>query len=225
MRSYRTIDGRADVRHLGYSEDYAFVLEACLALYETTHDRHWLDEARWCADESIKLFLDEIKGCFFTTGTDAEELVTRSKDLIDNAVPAANSVFALELQRLALITSDDTYEHLALGVIRVVRDAMARSPGAFGHLLSAVDLYLGDPLEIVIVGGTTAADTGALLEVVRATFLPHRVLLVSPSGTEDQPLLRDRPAAGGRATAYVCRRGICKTPVTEPSDLAAELAG
>jgi uncharacterized protein YyaL (SSP411 family) len=225
MRSYRTIEGRADVRHLGYSEDYAFVLEACLALFETTFETRWLDDARWCADEAIKLFLDELRGGFFTTGSDAERLVTRSKDLIDNAVPAANSVFALELQRLALITSDDTYEHHALGIIRLMKDAMERSPGAFGHLLSAVDLYLGDPLEIVIVGDPETPDTQLLIDVVRSNPVPHRVLLVSPAGGIDLPLVRERPARGGRATAYVCRRGVCKAPVTEAAELAAELAG
>lgn len=225
MRSYRRIDGSDEVRHLGYCEDYAFVLEACLVLYETTHSVQWLDEARWCADEVIKLFGDEIKGGFFTTGWDAEELVTRSKDVIDNAVPAANSVLALELQRLALITSDPDYEHHALGIIRLMKDAMERSPAAFGHLLSAVDLYLGDPLEIVIVGDPEAPDTGALLDVVRSTYVPHRVVLVAPPGEDGLPLLRDRPTRAGRATAYVCRRGVCRAPVTEPSELAAELAG
>ena len=225
MRSFRRIDERDEVRHLGYCEDYAFVLEACLVLYETTHDARWLDEARWCADEVVKLFGDEIKGGFFTTGADAEELVTRSKDVIDNAVPAANSVLALELQRLALITSDPNYEHHALGIIRLMKDAMERSPAAFGHLLSAVDLYLGDPLEIVIVGETGAPETDALLDVVRSTYVPHRVLLVAPPGQDGIPLLRDRPARAGRATAYVCRRGVCRAPVTEPSELRAELAG
>ena len=224
MRSYRRIDGRDHVRHLGYCEDYAFVLEACLVLYETTHVVRWLEEARWCADEVVKLFGDEIKGGFFTTGSDAEELVTRSKDVIDNAVPAANSVLALGLQRLTLITSDQTYEDHALGIIRLMKDAMERSPGAFGHLLSAVDLYLGDPLEVVIIGDTGSPDTSALLDVVRSTYVAHRVLVVAPPGEDELPLLRDRPTRDGRATAYVCRRGVCRAPVTEPSELAAELA-
>ena len=223
MRSYRRIDGRDEVRHLGYCEDYAFVLEACLVLYETTHNPQWLDEARWCGDEVVKLFGDEIGG-FFTTGTDAEELVTRSKDVIDNAVPAANSVLALELQRLALITSDQSYEDHALGIIRLMKDAMERSPGAFGHLLSAVDLYLGDPLEIVIVGDTRDPDTSRLLDVVRSTYIAHRVLVVAPPGEDGLALLRDRPTRDDRATAYVCRRGVCRTPVTAPVELAVELA-
>ena len=225
MRSYREVDGRGDVRHLAYCEDYAFTLEACLALYETTAVGPWLDEATWAAQEAIRLFHDPERGGFFTTGDDAERLVTRSKDLIDNAVPAANSVLALELQRLSLITGDNTFESKGLEVLRMLRDAMTSSPGGFGHVLGAVDLYAGDPLEIVIVGKPDGSDTKDLLEVVRSIYLPNRVL-VSGSGDGDSalPLLKDRPMREGRATAYVCRRGVCKAPVTEPDELRRELA-
>ncbi|HWC14550.1 MAG TPA: thioredoxin domain-containing protein [Actinomycetota bacterium] len=225
MRSYRGIDGTADVRHLAYAEDYALVLEACLALYETTFDERWLTEARWAADEAIRLFHDAERGGFFTTGHDAEQLVTRSKDLIDNAVPAANSVFAVELQRLSLITGERGYEAKALEIMRILREAMVRSPGGFGHLLGAVDFYTGAPLEVVVVGDRHAPDTDALIETVRGVYLPNRVLVTgSLAGSETIPLLRDRPMRDGRATAYVCRRGVCKAPVTEPEDLRRELA-
>jgi uncharacterized protein YyaL (SSP411 family) len=223
MRSYREVDGERDVRHLGYAEDYAFFLEACLALYETTFDASWLERARWAGDESIRLFLDDDRGGFFTTGADAEQLITRSKDLIDNAIPAANSVFALELQRLALLTGERSYETHAIGVLRLMKEAMTRSPGGFGHLLGAVDFYTGTPLEIVIVGSPDEGDTQDLLSTVRDAPVPNKVLVV---GTDEKttPLLKDRPPLEGRATAYVCRRAVCQAPVVTPDDLAAELS-
>lgn len=223
MRSYRAVDGRDDVRHFGFAEDYAFVLEACLMLFETTFDARWLEHARWAADEVIRLFLDDARGGFFTTGIDAEALITRSKDLIDNAIPSANSVLALELQRLALITGERAYEEHALGVVRLMKEAMIRSPGGFGHLLGAVDFYTGTPLEIVIVGDRSAGDTQELLEVTRDRFIPNKVVVV---GTDEKitPLLANRPMKAERATAYVCRRAVCKTPVTTATELAAELA-
>jgi len=225
MRSYRMVDGRADVRHLAFAEDYAFVLEACLTLYSTTTEHRWLQEARWAADAAIKLFLDELRGGFLTTGTDAEQLVTRSKDLIDNAVPAANSVFALELQKLSLITSDGTYEQHAIGIMRLMKNAMERSPGAFGHLLSAVDLYLGDPLEIVIIGDPAGPDTQAMRDAVRTTYVPHKVVIVTEAGGVDLPLVRDRAMVDGRATTYICHRGVCNAPLTDPASVATALRG
>ena len=222
MRSYRN----AQVRHLGFAEDYAATLEATLMLFEVTGGHGWLAEARWAADEAIRLFHDSDAGGFFTTGTDAERLVTRSKDLIDNAVPAANSVFALELQRLALITGERGYEDRAAEILRLLAPAMLRSPLGFGHLLGALDLYTGDALEIVIVGDRGAEDTEALLHEVRSRFLPNKVVLFTEDGQiegVDPALMESRTRYDGHATAYVCRDRVCNVPVSFPDLLAEQL--
>jgi uncharacterized protein len=215
MRSFR--DG--DVRHLAYCEDYAFVLEAALALYEATFDDRWLAEARWAADEAIRLFADDRRGGFFTTGSDAAALVTRPKDMQDNAVPSANSVLALELQRLAHFTGDFSYERHATGPMRLLMDWTARSPLGFGNLLGAIDFYSGDPLEIVLIGERDAPDTDSLLDRVRDRWIPNKVLLCTEDGALDVPLTQGRGRVDGRAAAYVCRNGVCDLPVTDPAAL------
>ncbi|MGH2755454.1 MAG: thioredoxin domain-containing protein [Actinomycetota bacterium] len=222
MRSYRN----AVVKHLGFAEDYALTLEALLALFEATGDAMWLREARWTADEAIRLFHDGDAGGFFTTGSDAERLVTRGKDLIDNAVPAANSVLAVELQRLALITGNPEYEGYARDTMRLLVRPMTRSPLGFGHLLGALDLYTSEALEIVIIGDAGAPDTGAMVKEVRGRFLPNKVVIVSPREEMegvDPALLEHRARLGGRATAYVCRNRVCKAPVDSPALLAEQI--
>ena len=215
MRTYR--DGV--VKHLGFAEDHAAMLEAVLALHEATLDTRWLNEAVVLADASLELFHDDDRGGFFTTGNDAETLITRGKDLIDNAMPSANSLFASALQRLSLLTGDGRYESAALGTLRLIRGALDRSPLAFGTALAAVDLYLGDPIEIVILRGE---GTDALVDTVRSMWLPNSVLVVADEG-EEGFLLADRHTIDGRATAFVCRRGVCKMPVTEPDALVSLL--
>ena len=223
MRSYRRVGDESSVRHLGYAEDYAFVLEACLALYEATFDARWIERARWAADEAIRLFHDDRDGGFFTTGDDAERLVTRAKDLIDNAVPAANSVLALELQRLTLFTGDTRYESHAVEIMRLLQTALSRSALAFGHLLGAVDLYTSTALEIVLVGDPDG-DARALLDVVRHRMIPNKILVVADEGDRPPlPLLEGRGRVGGRAAAYVCRNFTCEAPVVEPAALAGQL--
>ena len=221
LRSYR--DG--SVKHLGVCEDYAFTLEACLALYETSGDLVWLRRARWAADEALRLFSDPDAGGFFTTGADAESLVSRPKDLFDNAVPSANSVLALELQRLALLTGEEAYETAAVGAIRLLRDMVERSPSGFGHLLQAIDFYTGDPVEIVVVGPSEDSGTVALLAAVRSRFVPNKVVVVSSGdsqGVPEIPLLEGRTSIAA-PTAFVCRRGVCKLPVTTPEALLEQL--
>jgi uncharacterized protein len=238
MRSYRRSSNeesategirRADgvVKHLGYCEDYAFVLEGCLSLYEATFDPAWLEEALWAADAAIGLFLDPTRGGFFTTGSDAPSLISRSKDFVDNAIPSANSVMATELQRLSAITGTQTYEEHARGIIRLLHEIAARSPLGFGHLLGAVDFYVSTPLEVVVIGDPSGRDTAALLQVVRGVFDPNKITIVAdePSSLLVQriPLLEGRSKLNGRATVYLCRRGTCQSPVDNVEDLAHQL--
>jgi uncharacterized protein YyaL (SSP411 family) len=219
MRSYR--DGV--VKHLGYAEDYAFVIEACLKLFEATGDIEWLRQGRSLADDAMELFRDPHGGGFYTTGDDAPRLVSRSKDLIDNAVPAANSVFAVELQRLAALTGETNYSDIAAEIVRLLLAPMARSPLGFGHLLGAVEFYTGAPREVVVVGPPGGARD-ALVAEVRRRFLPNAVLVVADNdgAAASIPVLQGR-AAGDEPTAYVCTNGTCLLPVTSVQALAAQL--
>ncbi|HYT29867.1 MAG TPA: thioredoxin domain-containing protein [Actinomycetota bacterium] len=213
----------------GYADDHAMMAAACLTLYETTFDLRWIREARALADDLVRLFHDPDRGGFFQTGSDAEGLVIRPKELFDNAVPSGNSVAAEVLQRLAHLTGDQTLERIGVSALRVTRDLMLRAPSAFGHALSAVDLYLGTATEVAVVGEVADEETKALVREVWDRFLPNVVLAAGPPGDGETaaavPLLADRPLVDGKPAAYVCERFTCQRPVVDPADLAAQLAG
>jgi uncharacterized protein YyaL (SSP411 family) len=207
-----------------FSDDHALLAGAFLTLYETTAEVEWFSAARALSDRLVDLFLDPDGGGFFQTGSDAEELVVRPKDLYDNAVPSGNSAAAESLLRLSLFTGEASYEDAAASALRLVRDAMAAAPSGFGHALSALDLSIGPSHEVAIIGEPTAEDTRAMVDAaVRVRWRPNAVLAVaSPAdwtSLDVVPLLRDRPQIDGKPTAYVCRRFLCRAPVTSPAEL------
>ncbi len=224
LRSWR--EGRPG--RPGFVDDQALMASACLTLYETTFDVRFFREARALADDLVRLFRDPEGGGFFQTGSDAEELVVRPKELFDNAVPSGNSVAAEVLQRLAHLTGESERARAGVSALRLVRDLMARAPSATGHALCALDLYLSKVREVAIAGDPASdEEAGRLVRTVHRRFAPNVVLAGGPPGGEGSkeiPLLADRALIDGRAAAYVCEGFVCRLPVTEPEDLAAQLS-
>jgi len=222
-RSYK--DGQA--RFNGYLEDYACVADGLLALYEATFERRWLREAASLADDILELFWEEAEGAFYDTAVDHEELVTRPRDLYDNATPSGSSVAVDVLLKLSVLLDREDYQKRAETVLENLSGGIAQIPGAFGRLLSALDFYLSTPYEVVIIGDREAPGTKALLETVYSSYLPNKVVAGRSEGDEEAmrlvPLLADRPMRGGEATAYVCVNYACKSPTTEPAELARQL--
>ncbi len=215
--------GRSRARHLGYAEDYAALLGLLVTLAEVD-DVAWLAPAQEVAGGLVDLFRGE-DGAFFTTGHDAEALISRPRDVFDNATPSANSLAADALLRLAALTGDEALEAAGVGAMAAVGRFMGEHPTAFAELLGALGRHLGPPLEVAVVGDRDDPATAALAGEVRRRFLPTAVSVVAApgAGAEHTPLLADRPLRDGRPTAYVCQRFACQSPVTDHADLAAQL--
>jgi len=222
LRLYRSYkDGQARIP--AYVEDYAAVGLGLVALYQATFDLRWLESAEEMAETILALFRDPEGGAFFQTSTEHEQLVARRKDFVDSAVPAGNSLAAELSLRLAIFLGRPDYAEAATEVMRLMSDAMAAQPGAFGRLLSALDMHLYPGQEIAIVGDPAIEATQALLAEVRGRYLPTSVVALLAPGDEAAPalipLLQDRGLVDGRPAAYVCRNFVCKLPVTDPGAL------
>ena len=215
-------DGRAKFN--AYLEDYAFLAEGLLTLYETTGESRWLQETLALADRMIEEFWDNEGGGFFFTGKSHEDLIVRSKDYFDNATPSGNSVAAMVLLRLAALTGHENYQNLATALLREVAEQTRRYPSGFGYALSAMDFLLSTPKEVAIVGKDFAAIQPFLAETWRG-YLPNKVVAVGlgEKPAEITPLLENRPLVDGSATVYVCEHFTCQNPVTDVSSLAVVL--
>ena len=206
-------------RHAGLLEDHAFLAAGLVDLYEVYGEARWLEAARTLHDALEQDFADP-QGGFFRTPARHEALLAREKPAYDGAEPTGNSVAALTLLRLSEITGEQRYRAQAEALLKSFGALLASSPAALGEMLLAADFLLADAREVVLVRPRGGSDA-ALLDVLRARFAPAQVLIRHEEGTPPAtPLAQDRPAQQGQATAYVCVRGACQLPVTDPGALS-----
>ena len=217
LRSWQADTGEA--RHLAYCEDYAALVELLVTLAELDAIE-WLVRAREVADAMIDLFADP-DGGFFTTGRDAEALIVRPQDFMDNATPSENSMAAVALLRLAVLTGHDGYAEIARATVARFVPLVVRAPAAFGSALEAVERLVEEPIEIAIVGDL--AGRRGLERTVAGRLIPSAVVVRGTPGTTGSPLLDGRGLVDGLPAAYVCEGYACRRPVTDVTSLETEI--
>ena len=228
MRSLK--DGRAAPP--GYLEDHAFVAAALFDLYEATFEARWLREALALCQETERLFADPAQGGWFATSVDNETLLARERSGADGAMPSGASVALMNTLRAATFTADDHWRQIADRALWSSRAAMSEMPGARAEALLALDFRTDAAREIVIVWpkGTGPGSAAPLLAVLNRTFVPNRVLAGGAEGDALTalgtlaPIVEGKRARGGRSTAYVCERGRCQLPTSDPAVLARQIA-
>ncbi len=203
--------------------DYVSVVQGLLDLFAADGDVRWLAAARTLADQLDRRFGDPAGG-YFMTDAASEQLIVRSHPLDDNAEPSAAALAALDLLRLGELTGDDTWRARAEKLFGAAAGSLARGGGA-AALRGAVESYLDQPLEIVIVG----PSPDALVAVVRRIYLPNSTLVVTtdaalPALAKAVPFLDGKHALSGVATAFVCESTKCREPTSDPAVLARQLA-
>jgi uncharacterized protein YyaL (SSP411 family) len=225
-RNYR--EGRSDIE--GFADDYAFVIQGLLDLYEASFDVEWLKFATELLETQDRLFLDAKNGGYFTTsGRDASVLL-RMKDDNDSAEPAASSVAALNLLRLSQFYDDKQLEDRARKTIDAFWPTLSHFASAMPQMLVALDFSSSKPRQIVIAGKKDASATKALWTEVHRHFLPKTILLLADDGEgqkylgETNEAIRAMSMLDGKPAAYVCENFTCKLPVTDPKQLAELLS-
>ena len=216
-RLLRTWGEEGGAKLPAYLEDYAYLTDALVSLYEATFAPRWIEAALELAKQMIQHFADDAEGGFFYTADDHEELIARTKDLQDGSVPSGNAMAATALIRLAKLTGRAEFLTRAEGTLRAYQSTMADNPMAAGQMLVAYDLFLGPVDEIAVIGRTGDADTTAALAIIRAKFAPNRVVAYHDPTAGDPPtaipLLAGKPMVEGKVTVYICRDFTCQAPL------------
>jgi uncharacterized protein YyaL (SSP411 family) len=214
-------------RGTGLAEDYVYLGEGLLTLWEATFDPTWAEAALRLAGKLLELFWDPDRGGLFSTSDEDEQLVLRRKDMIDSLTPSSNGMAALLLQRLGVLGGDEELIKRGFEILEAAQPIMQAVPQESGTLFAALDFHLSGAKEVAVIGDPAAAGTAALLREVWSRYLPNRVLAGGPAaggpGTLLSPLLAGRSEVNGMPTGFVCEHSTCKRPVNDPAEFARQL--
>ncbi|HWA73882.1 MAG TPA: thioredoxin domain-containing protein [Polyangiaceae bacterium] len=219
---YRT--ARGGFAHIpAFLQDYAYVSDAFISLYEASGERRWLDQALLFGERILREFAEE-SGAFFNTQDDPSALIARVREGHDGALPSENAVAARALARLGYHLDRPELIARAEAALTPYAAAIERAPRAFATTLLTLEFLLEGPTELVIAGTPGAADTEALARAVASVFLPNRlVALAAPDAPNDTPLTRAKTPVAGKAALYICRQFACEAPITDATTVRAAL--
>ena len=206
-------------------EDYAFLGEGLVDLYEAGGDEHYLEVARRLAERLLRSFQDLDQGGFYTTAKEHEALIVRGREGADGATPSGNAVAAMFLARLSFHLDRADLREAAIGAIRAYGKQLTRYPRGFAKSLAVVDFLTEGPVELALIGAQDDPEFKAIQDAMRAVYLPNRILAVSHrcDGASTHPLLAGKQTVNGRAALYVCRNFSCQRPLTEASAVGGAL--
>ncbi|MCK8824656.1 thioredoxin domain-containing protein [Fuchsiella alkaliacetigena] len=209
-------EGEAD--YLAYVDDYAFLIWGLIELYESSFAVEYLNKALTLNQELLEYFWDQESGGLYFYGSDAEELLTRPKEIYDGAIPAGNSVAMLNFLRLARLTGDSSLEDKAEQQLRFFWQQIAKQPTAHTYFMLALLFRQARGKEVVIVGDSQQQATQQMLQLLREEFNPFTVTLFNSEEvelTELIPFLEDYQQVKGQPTAYICEDFSCQAPITD----------
>jgi uncharacterized protein len=226
-RRYR--DGEASID--GMLEDYVFLIQGLLDLFEATFDVKWLSWAVDLQKRQDQLFWDARGGAYFSTVAGAADLIVRAKEDYDGAEPSPNSVAAMNLLRLWQMTDRRELRDKADRTFRAQAAQLTRVGANLPQMAVALSFSMSKPKQIVIAGDPGASDTRAMLKLVHDRFIPDKILVVVDGGAGQaaiakwMPFVANMDRRDGKATAYVCENYACKLPTTDLQTAARLLDG
>ena len=212
----------------GFLSDYAFLTAGLLDLYESTWEPRRLRQVLEL-DAVFEKHFEDPAGGFFLTADDAESLPIREKPSEDGAEPSGTSVAVMNLLRLHELTGQARFLARAERALKAVGGLLAENPTALSEMLLAVDFHDDTPKEIVIVTPKRVEEAAPFLAMLRKSYVPNRILVVAAQGgdlasqSQQVPLLKEKMARGGKATAYLCEDRVCLLPTTSPDEFAKQL--
>ena len=202
-----------EVKHSATLDDYAYLIQGLIFLYEADFDEGRIHWARRLQKKQDDLFWDASMGGYFFSEKEGNYLPVRNKEFNDSVRPNSNAVAALNLLKLYNFTFEQDYLDRAKKILAASGDLMSRAPNAFTQMLIALDFYLDRSKEIAVVGSENSIKKDGILKMLQSQFIPNKTLAYTQQGLKATlPILEYKVTAEGKTTVYVCENNICKFP-------------
>lgn len=215
LRRYRDGDSRFE----GTLEDYAFLIEGLLSLYEADFDKQWIDWALSLQKKQNEIFWDQKEGGYFMSDPKTTTLYLKKKEFHDGAIPSGNAVTALNLLRLYALTFDKGFQDRAMQLLGILAAEGENYPAGFAKAAIAMDYHLDRSKEIAVVGKPGDTIYEETKQYLFQTFLPNKVIAFGPPSElgdpSTLPILQGKQLLGGKTTIYVCENNLCQSPTND----------
>lgn len=215
-----------DVKHLGFIEDYAHMLKAYMSLYEATFEQEWLEKATTVAKNMFELFWDKEKGGFFFSGSDAEALLVREKEVYDGAMPSGNSTALKHLLMLSRLTGRQDWLDTLEQMFKAFYVDVSSYPSGHTAFLQGLLAQYATKREIIILGKKGDTQKEQLLQALQKRFMPFDIILTAETGEELAklaPFTKDYKTIDGKTTVYICENYSCRQPITDIDEAMKQL--
>ena len=220
-------DGQAKLP--AYLDDYAFLMEGLIELYQASFNERYLNWAEQLAEVMLELFEDQQERAFYFTSSESDTLICRNKESSDGAVPSANGTAAWSLLKLGELTLNSKWKEIATHTLQAIAGLIGMVPIGNAQALMALDWLLGPTQELVLVEGTDSNTTSEMLSHINSKFLPHALIAFRPPDFEESDdhilslLFQGKQAKGNTTSIYLCEGEQCSLPITSATELAATL--
>ena len=220
-------DGQSKLN--AYLEDYAFYVGGLLDLFAANSKQEYLDKSIRYTDFMLQHFWDDKEGNLFFTSDDHEQLISRTKNFYDLAMPSGNSMAASNLLRLYHYTQNNSYLDRAVRIMKAGSQSAAENPFGFGQMLNSIYLYVNKPVEIAVFSSDDNSNTNSssLVAWLNRQFLPGSIIAIlhprELAKLQYYPFFKGREAEGGRETAFVCKDFTCSLPIRSIEELERQL--
>lgn len=202
----------------GFLDDYAFLIQAQLKLYEVTFDEYWVRRARTFMEHTLQYFYNGEDGYFFYTSSDGEQLISRKKEIFDNVIPASNSVMAWNLNRLGHILDLKDWKDIGRNMIRSLTKLIVSEPNYMSNWAIVFTEIAHHMAEVCFIGD----DAETLRQEFHTEYEPFTISMGSKTGSS-LPLLADKIPVQGKSTVYVCYNKTCFEPMFNISSVTQKL--